>query len=120
MSEKKVRYDCSKCPGYCCSYDHIEVSEFDIARLGKHFGISAKEAKQKFTKLVEGKTQVLRHRKDTIYKTICMFFDQDKRHCTIYKSRPNVCRVYPNGNTCGYYGFLRFERLHADDEEMIP
>ena len=25
-------YDCSKCPGYCCSYPLIEVSRGDIAR----------------------------------------------------------------------------------------
>ena len=45
----KARYDCSKCPGYCCSYDRIEVSDFDIARLAKHFGLSADAARAKFT-----------------------------------------------------------------------
>ena len=32
-------YDCSKCPGYCCSYDRITVSKRDVARLAKHFHI---------------------------------------------------------------------------------
>lgn len=113
------RYDCSKCPGYCCSYDHIEVSDFDIKRLAKHLGISATEAKARYTK-VEDKTRMLRHRKDHIYKTVCTFFDQDERRCTVYAGRPNVCRTYPYGTKCGYYEFLKFERDHQDDKEFIP
>ena len=37
---KKNQYDCSKCPGYCCTYDHIEVSQHDIKRLAKHLDIT--------------------------------------------------------------------------------
>ena len=33
---------------------------------------------------------MLRHRKDHIYKSMCMFFDQDERRCTIYEGRPQV------------------------------
>lgn len=118
--KKKNQFDCSKCTGYCCSYDHIEVTESDIARLAKHFKLSVKTAREKFIKIVEGKTPVLRHRKDHIFKSMCTFFDQEKRCCTIYSARPSVCRQYPNGTTCGYYMFLRFERRHAEDETMIP
>ena len=45
----KDRFDCSKCPGYCCSHPRIEVTETDIKRLAKHFGLSAAQAKKKFT-----------------------------------------------------------------------
>ena len=102
------------------SYDHIEVTEADIARLAKHFGLTVAAARKKFIKIVEGKTPVLRHRKDHIFKSMCMLFDQEKRCCTVYSARPRVCRDYPNGTTCGYYMFLRFERKHAEDETMIP
>ena len=63
---------------------------------------------------------ILKHRKDHIYATICQFFDQDERRCTIYESRPSVCREYPDGKVCGYYNFLKFERKHQDDKEFIP
>ncbi|MCX7057664.1 MAG: YkgJ family cysteine cluster protein [Pseudomonadota bacterium] len=119
----KARYDCSKCPGYCCSYDRIEVSDFDIARLAKHFGLSADAAREKFTfhhKTKDADEWVLRHRKDTVYKSICRFFDQDERRCTIYAARPNVCRRYPSGTTCGYYDFLLFEREQQGDDDFIP
>ena len=119
----KNTYDCGKCPGYCCSYDYIETNMSDIKRLAKHHGIEVDVAREKFTKQVEheGKTmRVLRHRKDTVYKSTCMFFDQSERQCTIYEGRPAVCRDYPNGTTCGYYNFIKFERTHQGDNAFIP
>ncbi len=119
----KSRYDCLKCPGYCCSHPLIAVSEYDIERLAKHFGLSTKVAREKFTynyKTKEYDEQVLRHQKDHVYKSICRFFDTKERQCTIYEARPNVCRKYPYESKCGYYDFLKWERAHQDDEDFIP
>ena len=71
-----------------------------------------------FTKVKNG-TPMLRHKKDSIFDTACMFLDQEKRRCTIYEARPMVCRQYPNGNRCGYYEFLKFEREQQGDEEIV-
>jgi hypothetical protein len=49
-----------------------------------------------------------------------MFFDQDERRCTVYAARPSVCRIYPDASKCGYYEFLKFERIQQGDEEFIP
>lgn len=119
----KSRYDCLKCPGYCCSHSRIAVSDHDIERLARHFGLSVSEARKKFTYRYQTKEvdeQILRHQRDHIYKTVCRFFDTDERRCTVYEARPNVCRRYPYGNSCGYYSFLKFERTHQDDEDFIP
>jgi Fe-S-cluster containining protein len=48
-----------------------------------------------------------------------MFLDQEKRRCTVYESRPGVCRSYPESKHCGYYDFLRFERAHQADPDFI-
>jgi Fe-S-cluster containining protein len=119
----KDRFNCQTCPGYCCSHPRIAVSEFDILRIAKHFDVSVREAREKFTYRYVTKDAdetILRHKKDHIYKTICRFFDTDARRCTIYAARPNVCRKYPYGNKCGYYDFLKFEREHQADDEFIP
>jgi uncharacterized protein len=119
----KSRFDCLKCPGYCCSHSRIAVSDHDIERLARHFGLSVSEARKKFTYRYQTKEvdeQILRHQRDHIYKTICRFFDTEERRCTVYEARPNVCRRYPYGNSCGYYSFLKFERAHQDDEDFIP
>ena len=64
--------------------------------------------------------RILRHQKDTVYGSICRFFDTTERRCTIYEARPGVCREYPNGSRCGYYTFIQFERKHQDDPDFIP
>lgn len=117
--EKKLQYDCLKCPAYCCSYDRITVSKRDLARLARHFGITPEVAQKRFTKAVEG-DQVLRHQKDKVYGHICMFLDTKTRRCTIYNARPGVCHEYPDRPKCGYYEFLRWERRHQDNAEFIP
>jgi Fe-S-cluster containining protein len=99
------------------------VTEADIHRLAAHFGISARAARRRFTyhyKTKDIDEQILRHHKDTVYKSICRFFDRDERRCTVYAARPSVCRKYPYGNICGYYNFLKFERTFHDDPEFVP
>ena len=116
----RVKYSCAKCPGYCCTYAEIEVNKRDIARLAKHFGLSYAVAEERFTKPDAKNTiRMMRHRKDRIFDSTCMMFDQEKRRCTVYESRPGVCRQYPDSTRCGYYDFLRFEREQQGDEEMV-
>ncbi len=121
--DRKVDYDCSQCPGYCCSYPRIEVLDKDLKRLAGHFELDQATAERRFTRMYrDGDTveRILRHRKDEIYGSICRFFDTEERRCTIYEARPSVCRDYPNGRRCGYYTFLRFERKHQEDDSFIP
>jgi uncharacterized protein len=116
---QKLQYDCAKCPAYCCSYDRITVNKRDLTRLAKHFDLDPETAARRFTKVVEG-DRVLRHQKDKIYGSICMFLDTKTRRCTIYDARPGVCHEYPDKPRCGYYEFLKWERKHQDNDEFIP
>ena len=119
-TKPRNRFDCSKCPGYCCSYPLIEVTKRDIARIAKHFGMSLVKARKKFFRYDRSeKCWALRRRKDEHFGGICRFFDTEKRSCTVYKARPGVCRDYPLGPTCGYYEFLKFERKHQDDPGFV-
>lgn len=121
VKKPRLRYDCSKCPAYCCSYDWIPVTKRDITRLGKRFGLSYAEAEEKFTRYEpEYKRRILRHRADHIYKSTCQFLHKTKRGCTVYEHRPAICRTYPEETSCGYYTFLMWERKHQDDPDFIP
>jgi len=116
----RVKYSCEKCPAYCCSYPEIEATPRDIERLAKRFGLDYPSAKERFTKDGdEGKVRVLRHKKDSVFSSVCMFLDQEKRRCTVYESRPGTCRGYPDSPRCGYYDFLKFERAHQGDPQFI-
>jgi len=115
----RVLYNCSKCPAYCCSYDGIEVTKRDLLRLARHFGISYKQAEQRYTK-ASPDGRIFRHKKDHIYRKVCEFLDRESRRCTIYDARPSVCRHYPDSLRCGYYDFLASERRRQGDPEFIP
>ena len=114
-----ISYDCSRCPAYCCSYDRILVENRDLVKLARRFGVDKETARRRFTKIREGE-QVLRHHKDAIYGSVCMFLDTKTRRCTVYEDRPGVCHEYPERPTCGYYDFLAWEREYQDDETFVP
>src|SRR5436190_410490 len=82
---------------------------------GTRFNLSYEQAEERFTKLEpKEKVRLLRHKKDSVFASVCMFLDQEKRQCTVYTARPGVCRDYPDTQRCGYYEFLKFERAHQD------
>ena len=116
----RTKYSCSKCPAYCCSYPEIEVTRRDVARLARHFGLSFEQADERFTKYdgAQG-IRLLRHKKDHVFDSVCMFLDQKTRRCGAYEARPGVCRGYPDSPRCGYYEFLKFERAHQGDDKSI-
>ena len=116
-------YNCSKCPGYCCSYQIIPVTRRDIERLAKYFKISFAKAKTKFVSKNDqddGKDGEfkMRRKADDHFGRICRFFDTEKRCCTVYKARPATCRSFPGGR-CGYYDFLSHERRTQEDPDHV-
>jgi hypothetical protein len=111
-------YNCSKCPGYCCSYPLIPLTKRDVERLAKHFDLSFEEARVKFTKEDSGEKYAMRRKADKYFGRICRFFDTEKRRCTVYEARPSTCRSYPGGR-CGYYDFLSSERNMQQDPDFI-
>ena len=116
----RVHYSCKKCPAFCCTYSEIEITTRDIDRLARHFELSYAQAEARFTKPDSKKTiRMLRHKKDTIFDSACMFLDQKARRCTVYEARPGVCRKYPDSQRCGYYDFLRFERTQQGDDTLV-
>jgi uncharacterized protein len=115
----RKKYDCLKCPGYCCSYPVIEVKDSDAKRIAKHFDMSLKKAEEKFFKSAHGYKRVMRRKADKHFGKICQFFDTDERRCTIYKARPFACRDFPGDDNCGYWDFLAFERIAQEDDEFI-
>jgi len=119
MTGKKT-YDCTKCPGYCCSYPLIEVSKTDIGRLAKHFKLDYATAEERFTYYdKDEKARGLRKHKDEFYGSMCRFFDLKERRCTVYMARPSTCRSYPYSKSCGYWEFLKFERKLQDDKTHV-
>ena len=118
--KRRVLYDCSKCPAYCCSiYERVEVTPRDLRRLARHFGLTIEAASARFTKR-RGDERVLRRQSDPLLGRVCRFLDLTTRGCTIYEARPEVCRDYPNRPRCSYYDVLQFEREMQGDPDAMP
>lgn len=115
----RKRYDCLKCPGYCCSYPIIEVKDRDAARIARHFDMPLEKAEKKFFRVDHTHGRVMRRQKDEHFGRICQFFDTEHRRCTIYEARPRACREFPGEFNCGYWDFLAFERNAQEDDEYI-
>ncbi|HET9395444.1 MAG TPA: YkgJ family cysteine cluster protein, partial [Nitrospiraceae bacterium] len=62
---------------------------------------------------------ILRHRKDSIFDSVCRFLDPKTRRCSVYEARPAVCREYPDAGRCGYFEFLQFEREQQGDPNLV-
>ncbi|WP_437578165.1 YkgJ family cysteine cluster protein [Sorangium sp. So ce887] len=119
-AKRRVSYDCSKCPAYCCSiYERVEVTPRDMRRLARHFGLTLEAAAERFTKRYSGE-RILRRQSDPVLGRVCRFLDLTTRGCTIYDARPEVCRDYPGKPRCGYYDVLQFERETQDDPNVMP
>jgi Fe-S-cluster containining protein len=114
-----AKYNCLKCPGYCCSYPVIIVTKRDAERMAKYFGLSVEETEKKYLRSAHGYSRIMKRKADKHYNKICQFFDTEARRCTIYEARPAGCREYPGKDNCGYYDFLKFERAAQNDPEYI-
>lgn len=112
----KLTYNCKKCTGFCCSYEDIPVERHELKAIAEHFQLPYNVARAKYTtKSTDDGRTVFRHKKDTIFKSVCQFLDTKTRKCTIYQVRPSVCRTYPEAPRCGYYEMLSSERKRQQD-----
>jgi Fe-S-cluster containining protein len=75
---------CSNC-GICCTETEMLLSKRDIRRLEKS-GFS----ENIFVKYDSQGYAQLNNQEGT-----CVFYDVEKRRCTVYSDRPSGCRVYP-------------------------
>jgi Fe-S-cluster containining protein len=118
--DQRSYYNCSKCPAYCCSvYERVQVTNRDLRRLAKHFGIDDAVAVKRFTTTYNGE-RILRRKADPIFGKACKFLDPKTRQCTVYLARPTVCRSFPDRARCAYYDLLQFERIQQGDETVVP
>ncbi|MCW4010541.1 MAG: YkgJ family cysteine cluster protein [Candidatus Bathyarchaeota archaeon] len=75
---------CARC-GICCRETDMLLSEEDITRLEKQ-GFT----REFFVRFDREGYALLRNRQGC-----CVFYDTQKRGCSVYAFRPSGCRVYP-------------------------
>jgi Fe-S-cluster containining protein len=114
-----LKFRCTGC-GNCCKEPLLPLTDGDVKRIAKgtgekpkdfirwvdRHGIEMDDEPEGFVMLRQGKrVMVLRHT-----RWGCYFLGKDNR-CTIYKSRPLGCRIFPFDGTFKKDGKLRHLKL---------
>ena len=105
---KSAPLDCNHCAMCCKMAGYVEVSNYDIRRLARHFGITVGQFEEKHVVHVTraGKKRI----KDA--DITCQFLSKT-RSCTVYEARPTNCRGYVcwDQDDKEVYEFARFMQM---------
>lgn len=88
--------ECSKCRGNCCIGEsgYIWINKQEIENLAKLLNLSIEELGMNYLKKVGYKYSIV-EKKIAQDNYACIFFDLEKRQCSVYEARPSQCRTFP-------------------------
>ena len=86
-----LKFKCSGC-GDCCTGapGYVWVNKEEIAAIAEEMELDVEE----FERLYVRKIGIRKSLKE-FPNGDCVFFDTEKRNCTVYKSRPKQCKTWP-------------------------
>jgi len=87
---------CAQCKGNCCIGEsgYIWITTAEIKRLCMHLGLTVDEVQEKYLTKLRYK-YTINEKKLGPNNYACIFFDTDKRKCSVYEARPVQCRTFP-------------------------
>lgn len=86
-----LRFKCTQC-GDCCTGapGFVWVNAAEIAALAKRFKMEVAAFEKRYVRLVGIRKSLIEFENGD-----CVFFDGEKRSCTVYEDRPRQCRTWP-------------------------
>jgi len=86
-----LRFKCTQC-GDCCTGapGFVWVNAAEIAALAKRFDMEVPAFEQRYVRRVGIRKSLVEFENGD-----CVFFDGEKRRCTVYEDRPRQCRTWP-------------------------
>ena len=90
---------CASCKGNCCIGEsgYIWINTTEIQFLANFLKISVDELTSNKLKSVNGRYSI-RETKLAKNNYACIFFNTDKKQCSIYNARPSQCKTFPFWN----------------------
>ncbi len=87
---------CANCNGACCIGEsgYIWISKEEISKLSTHLNLSIEEFSVKYLIKV-GYKYSLKEVELSKENYACVFFDIEKKQCSVYEFRPTQCRTFP-------------------------
>jgi Fe-S-cluster containining protein len=86
-----LRFTCTQC-GDCCTGapGYVWVNDEEIARLAEVVGESLERFERLYVRKVGARRSLVEFPNGD-----CVFFDTEKRRCSVYQARPRQCRTWP-------------------------
>ena len=87
---------CDTCAGNCCIGEsgYIWITEKEINVLAMYLNITQEELRIKYLNKISYKHSI-KEVKLSEDNFACVFFNLEKRQCSIYEARPTQCRTFP-------------------------
>jgi len=87
---------CSTCEGNCCIGEsgYIWITKEECVTLANHLDISLEELGREYI-FKQGYKYSIKEKKISNNNYACIFFDLEKKQCSIYEARPQQCRTFP-------------------------
>ena len=87
---------CSSCGGNCCIGEsgYIWITKEECEKLAKHLNISLDELGKEYLIKI-GYKYSIKENKLSQDNYACVFFDLEKKQCSVYEARPLQCRTFP-------------------------
>ena len=87
---------CKSCDGNCCigASGYIWITKQECIKLAEFLNISLEELEKKYL-LKVGYRYSLKEIQLSQNNYACIFFDLNKKQCSVYKVRPDQCRTFP-------------------------
>lgn len=101
MTQEDYQYsfnanECSKCEGNCCIGEsgYIWINKQEIYNLAEHLDTTPEDLGMRYLKKVGYKYSIC-EKEVSEGNYACVFFDLEKKQCSIYDARPSQCRTFP-------------------------
>lgn len=87
---------CDACEGNCCIGEsgYIWITKTEIQKLALHLNISVDEVGLQYLMKV-GYRYSIKEKQLSEDNYACVFFDMQKKQCSIYEARPSQCKTFP-------------------------
>jgi Fe-S-cluster containining protein len=86
-----LRFRCTGC-GSCCTGapGYVWVNKAEIEALAAAMKLDVPAFEKRYVRLVGIRKSLIEHANGD-----CVFFDPERRNCTVYSHRPRQCRTWP-------------------------
>ncbi|NOZ89648.1 MAG: YkgJ family cysteine cluster protein [Epsilonproteobacteria bacterium] len=87
---------CASCGGACCTGEsgYIWAKYHEIEKMAQFLELTIEEFATMYLRKVKHRYSIIERKIDTD-NYACIFFDNDKKQCSIYPVRPTQCRSFP-------------------------